>query len=518
MPIQANQYDAVPYESHPFAHTHPRQLRATAKIFGLNPPPLETARILELGCAAGGNVMPLAIDYPDAQIVGIDLSAKQIGDGQRIVDALGLRNITLKVQSILDVDDSLGQFDFIICHGVFSWVPAEVQAKILEICKRNLRENGVAFVSYNTLPGWNLVRSIREMMLYHTQFFADPAAKAQQARALLTFIEDATKGQQNVYAEMIRNEAGILKNQADWYLLHDHLEENNIQLYFHQFMAMAGKLGLAYLGDSSIATMYTGNLPEATAKALNAANDIVRIEQYMDFLNNRRFRNTLLVHGGQRINRNLKPALLDDMALTTTLSPGIKPEEIDLTKDQQISFVGPVTYTVNNRIMAALMLVLREQNGHPMALPEVIAAAAKRLDLADPAPVRKTLLDNAIRLVLAGALHLFSDPYREVTTVSARPAASPLARYQAAGQGWITNQRHMRVNLDMVQRVIVQALDGKNDVKAVTDRIVARVKTREFGVSRDGKELTEPAAIEAEVTRVVGDHLAHFARLGLLVA
>ena len=120
MQIQPNQYDAVPYESFPFAHTHPRQLRVVAKIFGLTPPAIDKARILELGCAAGGNILPLAVDYPEAEIVGVDLSAKQVAEGQRTIDALGLKNITLRPMSILDIDPSLGKFDFIICHCVFS--------------------------------------------------------------------------------------------------------------------------------------------------------------------------------------------------------------------------------------------------------------------------------------------------------------------------------------------------------------------------------------------------------------
>ena len=382
-----------------------------------------------------------------------------------------------------------------------------------------LFRSGVAFVSYNTLPGWNMVRSIRDMMMYHTRFFADPAIKAQQARALLKFVQDATQAQKTPYAELVRTEAAILQNQSDNYLLHDHLEENNIQLYFYQFMERANAAGLIYVGDTAIASMYTGNLPEQVAAPLNAANDIVRTEQYMDFLNNRRFRNTILCHGSTTLNRRLGGQdVADQFSISGNLALQGDLAAVNLDTDNAVTFSGAVTYTVNNRNMTAMLLALADQNGQPIAVDDLVAAAARKLKAPDAAALRKVWADNVLRLVLAGALTLHSDLPRAVTTVSARPKASPLARYQAANSTWVTTQRHLRLNVDQVSRIILQMLDGTNDRAAVVARLVERVKSRELGVSREGKELTDPTAIAAEVDRVVGEQLQTFAKLGVLVA
>ena len=84
---------------------------------------IRRCRVLELGCASGGNLIPMAMDFPDSEFLGIDLSARQIEAGKVHLANLKPRNIELRAASIMDVDAGYGQFDYIICHGVFSWVP-----------------------------------------------------------------------------------------------------------------------------------------------------------------------------------------------------------------------------------------------------------------------------------------------------------------------------------------------------------------------------------------------------------
>ena len=90
-------------------------------------------------------------------------------DGQAAIAAVGCQNITLKQLDIMDVTPELGQFDYILVHGIFSWVPVPVRDKILQICQQNLAPNGIAYISYNTYPGWHMLGNIRGMMLYHTR-------------------------------------------------------------------------------------------------------------------------------------------------------------------------------------------------------------------------------------------------------------------------------------------------------------------------------------------------------------
>lgn len=131
-------YDETPYISEPFSYTSPGSLRAVASLYGLSTPALENAKVLELGCAAGGNLLPFALTYPNARVVGIDLAPQQIDAGQQVAEKAGARNLELRAMSITDIGTDSGVFDYIICHGVFSWVPPEVRDAIFRVCRENL--------------------------------------------------------------------------------------------------------------------------------------------------------------------------------------------------------------------------------------------------------------------------------------------------------------------------------------------------------------------------------------------
>src|SRR5207247_7326990 len=129
---------------------------------GVKTAPLECCRVLEIGCASGGNLLPMAEALPEASFLGIDLSERQINEGQQAIAALGLGNVELRHLNVLEIGPDFGLFDYIVCHGVYSWVPPVARDKILEVCRKNLAPNGVAYVSYNTLPGWHMRGMIRD--------------------------------------------------------------------------------------------------------------------------------------------------------------------------------------------------------------------------------------------------------------------------------------------------------------------------------------------------------------------
>jgi cyclopropane fatty-acyl-phospholipid synthase-like methyltransferase len=80
-------YDEAPYESYAHPQSAPGQLAAIAWAFGLDPPDVVDCRVLEIGCAAAGNLIPFAATHPLARTVGIDLSQVHIDEGRRRVRA-----------------------------------------------------------------------------------------------------------------------------------------------------------------------------------------------------------------------------------------------------------------------------------------------------------------------------------------------------------------------------------------------------------------------------------------------
>lgn len=406
-----NTYDEVPYFSAAFFETAFFNLEAVANLFGLAAKPHKTARVLELGCSDGGNIISLAARYPEAQFVGVDYSKVQIDQGNKIKEAIGLKNIELHCASILDIDDSYGKFDYIITHGVFSWVSEVVADKILEISSKNLNENGVVYISYNVYPGWGMPSVIREMMKYHSSSFENKVEKANQARAIINFCIDILEDSKQPYVELLKKEAQLLSRAQDNYLLHEHLEEYNNPMYFHQFIEKAAKHSLQYLADAHLSTMYLGNLPQKAIKQLSILNDLVRTEQYMDFITCRRFRNSLLCHSSVKLNRNIDPADIKKFNIFSTYVGENPIEDIDINNSVAVvRFVD--AYNNNNflstssPVMKALFYSLEEKSPNPLSFNHVFDLVCKKLSEMKKDEVLKEMLDNLIALVFKGILKI----------------------------------------------------------------------------------------------------------------
>lgn len=519
-----NTYDAVPYESVPYSNSNPSYLRSVAAFFGMNPPKLENARILELGCAGGGNIMPIAHRYPKSQCVGIDLSSVQIDFATKQAQDLGLKNMDFKCVSITDIDESYGKFDYIVCHGVLSWVPEHVRDAIFRVCGTLLTENGLAYLSYNTLPGWNMVRTIRDMMLYHSSMFNTPAEKTQQSRLLLDFIRDSVPQENNPYAEILKRESAILSQQPDHYLFHDHLEDNNKQYYFNEFVQEAAKHSLQYVGDSSVASMFLGNMPASVAEKLKVVNDIVRTEQYMDFINNRRFRMSILSRAGVPIKRDLSEDSIKSTYMNLKIVAEKPLSEIkieDLTEQAKFYYQGNKDNMISTSspVMKAILYTFADNINYPLSFDEIVKEAAKKLPKANVEEIAKEFSVNGIRMVLSGHISLSEAPSFK-NTLSKKPEISSLARYQALNLPslWITNELHERVGINILEKYLLRYLDGKNSVDDLVEKMITHVESGELNVSKEGNQISDKGEIKKEMNSAVVQTLEKLKSMALFVA
>lgn len=491
-----NQYDVVPYDSHPFSKTHPENLCTIARLFGVAAPDHHDARILELGCGQGGNLLPLAYNLPHSRCLGIDLSARQIEPGQQIIKALGLTNIALRQMSITDIGPDLGQFDYIICHGVYSWVPTEVRDKILSVCRDHLAATGVAYISYNCLPGWHMIHGIRDMMLYHVADFNDPAEKAEQARTMLRFILDSQGREDSAYAAHLQSELDLLSAHRDAYLLHDHLEENNHPIYFHQFVANARRFGLDYLGETDLHTMFADNLGPVVAEKICQIRDIVKAEQYMDFIRNRRFRCTLLCHDDARIERNLHVEDIERFFITSLARPEAEVCDGDMEDGAPVVFTGGnISVTVRGRIPKIAMLILAAHQHKPLAYSDLCAETIARSGIVHPQYIREQINAdlNLLRLMFAGLIRISLSAGDYITEVRERPVATRLVRHQASLDETVTNQQHRSVRLNPAEQVLIRYLDGRRNIDALAREIVRHVIRGDLILERDGIGIDDPA-------------------------
>jgi methyltransferase-like protein/2-polyprenyl-3-methyl-5-hydroxy-6-metoxy-1,4-benzoquinol methylase len=520
-----NTYDEVPYESRPYPASHPAHLRTMGLLFGMTPVSLEKARILELGCAGGGNITPLAMAYPNAECVGVDLSKVQIDLATKQAQDLGLKNMDFRNSSITDIDEkSYGKFDYIICHGVLSWVPENIQTAVFDVCGKLLTPNGLAYISYNTLPGWNMVRSIRDMMLYHSENFKTLGEKVQQSRLLLDFVKDSLEGSNTPYGDMLKKETELLAQQPDHYLRHDHLGEDNKQYYFNEFMKEAAARKLQYLGDSNLSSMFLGNMPSKVVEKLQAVNDIVRTEQYMDFINNRRFRATILCRNDVALNRALNIDTIKKFLLGFKLVPAKPMAEVKLNDaNEKVEFyfngVKEAPVSTTSPIMKAVLYTFAENWGHPLSFNNIVKLAGEKLPSAKAADIEQELTNNAMRMVLSGHITIFAEDSATTNTISAKPKVLDIVRYQAEHMPtlWVTNGSHERLGINIFEKFAFRYMDGKNSVEELTAKMLEHVKNGDLVVNKDNKKLEDEKQIKIELSAMLTQTLERTKACSILV-
>lgn len=519
--IITSSYDEVPYESHPFPQSHPDRLATLGRIFGMTPAPVVKCRVLELGCASGGNIIPLACQLPESSFVGVDLSLKQVATGREIIRDLALNNIELRHASILDVDHSWGLFDYIICHGVFSWVPANVREKILAISAANLAPMGVAYVSYNTYPGWHMREMIRRMMLYHSEQFSHIPQKIQQARALIEFLSNSVPTENNPYGMFLKSELELIKKSKDYYLFHDHLEEVNTPLYFHQFAEQAAAQGLQYLGEAEFGTMLASGFQKDVAETLQRISpNIINTEQYMDFLRNRFFRQTLLCHKDVQLKRALGPESVMDLMVASSAQATVTP--IDFSLADKVSFRTPAGASVetNRPLTKAALVVLREAWPRSIAMDELLEQAHQKLGVKDYHRQQMKLILAADLLQCYSArvveFHTWQPDY--FISVSDKPKANPLSAYLGKkGHNQTVNSCHEVTALDVVGQNLIGLLDGTRDRAALLEHLRQLTAKGVLSINQDGKPVTDRIVIDNSLRQALEATLANMARSALLV-
>ncbi len=431
-------YDQIPYPSLPFAQTHPDRLATLAALFGMKPPPLAGCRVLEIGCASGGNLIPFAEQIPGVECVGVDLSARQIAEGQRIVDSLGYQGIRLVAGSVEDIDASFGQFDYILCHGVYSWVPGSVQEAILHVCRERLQPEGIAYISYNTLPGWRMRGMIRDLMRHHALGFPSPQQQVAQARAILDFLARAVPAENSAYGTLLQQELAGLAEVPDAYIFHEHLEEVNEPVYFREFVERASRNGLKFLAEADFASMLASRFPPEVAETVcRIAPDIIGREQLMDFVCNRTFRQSLLIHSHRPVDRTVTNQRIDGLWLACPLQ--IPAREPDLVGHSPESFPlggGAASLTASHPLTKATLRELAERWPRPLPFGELIRKAQARLGStgdADTAAV-ELLRADLMRAFSAGLLNLHISAPPVQSRPDARPKASPLGAFAGHGR------------------------------------------------------------------------------------
>lgn len=509
----ARSYDELPYDSVPIFETSPENLALQGELFGLSPARPEKCRVLELGCASGGNLIPMAYRYPGSEFLGIDLSAAQVATGRSLIESLGLRNARIEQGDIMNLGQ-IGQFDYVIAHGLYSWVPMEVRERLLQLCGQVLAPDGIAYISYNTLPGWRRRSALRDMLLQLTRDVAAPGKRLSRAQELLEQLDAAFAEQDSMDASSMRAEVTQLRNRHPSYLYHEYLTEVNTPVLFSEFMEQAGRHGLQYLCESELQTMFSDTLGTAGAAMVDRYDSLIEQEQCIDFLRLRTFRQTLLCRADRSTQRELELDQFTQYAYHAYLVSSSTEDSTDLPQ----VFTSPdgATRTVYHPLAQAALRVLADSYPDALSYKEVERAAQARV--AQAIPVRADETDQLLGELVSLYMHQFVgaslEPRNFPPPVANKPCAIRLARVQSgAGLGHVSTAWHMPMGLDNFAQRFILYLDGTRTLETISGLLLDEILSSRLVLDQP---ITDRNTLAAMVDQNCRRLLATLQRHGLL--
>ena len=484
-----NAYDEVLYPSRPFPQTHPDRMAAVAVLAGMDPAPVGRCRVLEVACGDASNLIPMAHGLPESEFVGFDLATRPIEQGKHFARTLGLDNLELHALDLADFPPDAGRFDYIVAHGLYSWIPAAARERLFALVAGHLAPRGVAYISYNVYPGCYIRRMAWEMLRFHTDHLADPRARIAEAQGLARLLATGRRTHDQFGAPLQAELESLVEREAA-HLFHDDLAEINDPVYFHELNDQAQRHGLQFLGEAELAASGYGGVSPSARRVLESFDPLTR-EQYLDFLLCRRFRQTLLCHRDVELDPSSGQRKIATLFLAARgrVAPGPhEPHEVELSESSDGK-----TARETQEALEALIDALGEAAPRRLTFDEVATMVGMGEDSGHRREFFQHVVVGAAR---AGVVVPHTAAPGVTSEPGERPLASPIARRQVATGSIVTTLCHESVNVDHpVVRRLLPLLDGTR-----TRRELAAA----LGTALEGDSLDA--------------HLQHLGRLGLLCA
>ena len=437
-------YDTVAYPSMIFEQSHPERLQMTARVHGLAPPPVETARVLEIGGGDGLNAIVLAAAYPNAHFVSFDLAPTAVAKGRALVEASGLTNVEVVVGDIMDGcrTYAAGSFDYIIAHGVYAWVPEPVRKALMELVGHALSPDGVAFISYNALPGGHIRMAMRDMLFHALEGVEGVDARIGTTLKLLKLFAEPQQGDDAVVTAM-RAQAASMLERPEAVLFHDELGDIFAPQSLTQVVDAAADVGLIFLSDETARKQTSdGFLPDDLAATGDLQARVVRAAQAADYATVRFFRQSLFVRAGRAPDRIVDTGRLDGLWMSCSLK-----------RNEDGSFqCGKSSVRLDDDELAAMLDILSA------SFPERFPVMEKVTD-----PLRRQALLN---MFAHGFVYFHEGPVQFPLTIGSYPKTSPLVREALiAKEARVPTLAHRQISIDQPNLVaLLLAADGSRTI------------------------------------------------------
>lgn len=463
-------YDLLPYPSKFFLQTHPDRLATAAALYGMRPASVENCSVLELGCGNGSNLLAQAYGLPSARFVGIDLAANHIQKARESAADLGLTNVEFRQMDLMELDAAeFGKFDYITAHGLFSWVPKAVRSRILQIFRELLGPNGVGYISYNAYPGAHLRQLGRSILKMHVDEASGPVQMAEKSLSFLGFVAENSAGP-DVYRQVLTTEVKRHREHNAEDIFHDDLADVYRPFYFREFAKLLSGSGLQFLSEAEFHAASRQGLSEPARRHLDSLANLVDVEQSLDLLRGRVFRQTLFCREDVQLDRNVKPETLDQFYLSSPIRPA-SPEP-DVAARSIVKFAGSAGFSIDidHPLTKSALLHLGEVWGDSILTTELLShaiATLKKLGVENKDWEQHKDITRSILLQLCTQTDLIElhtcRPHKR-TPLSEKPRTNRLSRWQMRDSRDVLTlfQKDLQIS-DSISRRLLELLDGTRD-------------------------------------------------------
>ena len=467
-------YEELPYRSGPHYASHPDCLATVARLRGLEAPDIARCRVLELGCATGGHLLPMALVLPGSEFVGVDLAPGHIATARESAEAVGLDNVRFLAADVRELPDDLGTFDYILCHGVYSWVPRDVREAVLSLMGEHLSEDGLATLSFNALPGSQPRNSVRGLFRFALERVLSPDTPVENARALLQTLPPALDGLEGAFVDQLRGIASECADVEGYYLAHEYLAPVNRPFHLWEVVRDAEAHGLHWVGDAWDHDDGEG-LPGPVQQLLDRLSPTrADRRQWLDLLQDRAFHRAVFCR-----NERIPTQDAMDASVVPELHAGAGAWPVSDDRQDPVGSAGAAsafasrTHRVSTNIPMVEVALRHLHDAWPASLPVRDLWEASRTEVRNSGADARApaglddLSDALLRCYRHHLVSLHVRPFPVQPTPTVRPLGSPLARHQAGRGPEVTNLVHQRVRLGEAERRVLRVLDGERDRVAV---------------------------------------------------
>ena len=444
-----NDYESTRYLGLPIAAAHPFRLAWTSRVHGGPQPDLIGARILEIGCGDGATLLPLAAHQSSWRVHGIDASRQAIGFAQDGALAANLANATFACEDLAASTVEADSWDIVIAHGVYSWIDPERRAALLRLAYSALAPNGLAYISFNALPGWSVRGTVRHALLHsHEQ------SHEVLDRMLAHVGADA-------WGSLLAAELRRARDCRDDYRVHEYLSAHNEAFWVGDFVRDAAANGLRWIGDAQF-DLNEGRPYEQLRASLGIANP--RAEEMIDLIGYRQLRCAVLARDNSPISAAPDDAaLLHDAVIAGVIAPLRQPFILDDAIAESMRSAGGVDIDVQGSLAKAALLELARIYPSGLRYEDLLDHARRILHehgLHTQADAHREVAEGVMRLWRAGALELRSHMPVVAGIRPNPPKVSAFTRYEATVRPAISSPLGILLPLDASDRAMVAQFDG----------------------------------------------------------